>query len=396
MVVTLRSAVFRNRPGEIGVIGLGGADVSLNAIDVHGVGLAAIWLAGRLKLPTRWLHRVVYGKAAAGIRIGRGSYVLARRLRLGRNVRIGKVCNIVADTLTIEDGVTIGDRVCIRCKTVSLGRKSRIDSDVTIRGQVTPRSAFELGAAGWIYSHCYLNPDDRLTIGDRTALGSHCLIFTHSSYLPVTHGYPVRFAPVSIGSDVWLPWHAFVLPGAVIGDGATVGAFSMVGGTVPPNSLAVGVPAKVVKESTSFRRRYDDTGIRRLGAEMLRDAIERWERAFRTRDVFARPTRSVRELSANHWELTDAQGTTSVRLVTGDDDRESTRGDSLVVTIGRLTPPPEGEAWLDLQTLQSRGLEGASRRVTALVNILSQFGLRFDWLPAESVSSRLAIDSPAP
>jgi len=378
-----------------------GGGLSLKALDVRGVGLASVWLAAALKLPTRWIHRIVYGRSGAGMRrIGRGSYVLARNLQVGNNVRIGKGCDIVADSLTIEDGVTIGDRVCIRCKTVVLRRKSRIDSDVTIRGQVTPRSAFELGAGGWIFSHCYLNPDDRLTIGDRTALGSHCLVFTHSSYLPITHGYPVRFAPVSIGADVWLPWHAFVLPGAVIGDGATVGAFSMVGGTIPPNSLAVGVPARVVKESHAYRRQYDDVGIRRVGTEMLRDAIERWAQSFRTRDVFARPTRSVREVGADHWELRDARGATSIRLLSADGtdgtDGNSDSGDSLLITIGQLDPPDESGAWLDLQTLQSRGLDSASSRVGALVDILSQFGLRFDWLPPEAVSARLAIESRLP
>ncbi|HEY9225346.1 MAG TPA: hypothetical protein VIP11_01785, partial [Gemmatimonadaceae bacterium] len=166
----------------------------IGPLDWRGLGLAAVWLMARLKLPTRWMHRFVY-RAAGGKfeRVGRGTYLLTRNLRLGQGVTIGKGCDIVAESITIEDGVTIGDNVCIRCKSVVLRRKSRIDSNVTIRGVATPRSAFELGAGGWVFSHCYLNPDDGLSIGDRTALGSHCLVFTHSSYLPVTHGYPVRF-----------------------------------------------------------------------------------------------------------------------------------------------------------------------------------------------------------
>ena len=39
--------------------------------------------------------------------------------------------------------------------------------------------------------------------------------------------------PWSICEDVWLPWHAFILPGARIGRGSIVGAFSLVGGEVP-------------------------------------------------------------------------------------------------------------------------------------------------------------------
>ncbi|HEY9225124.1 MAG TPA: hypothetical protein VIP11_00670, partial [Gemmatimonadaceae bacterium] len=204
------------------------------------------------------------------------------------------------------------------------------------------------------------------------------------------------FAPVTIGADVWLPWHAFVLPGAVIGDGATVGAFSMVAGTVPPNSLAVGVPAKVVKDASTYRRRYDASAVRQVATDMLRDAIERWAHSFRTLDVFRQHRRHVHVVSQNQWDLSDGAGTTTVLLV--DDDGQfspTSDGDMLLVSIGRLESPANGTPWIDLQTLQSSGIDGTNRRTKALVDILSQFGLRYDWLPAAAVSARLSIDPPA-
>ena len=54
-------------------------------------------------------------------------------------------------------------------------------------------------------------------------------------------------APITIGDDVWLGTGVIVLPGVSIGAGSTVGAGSIVTDDIPANSLALGVPAKVVR-----------------------------------------------------------------------------------------------------------------------------------------------------
>ncbi len=51
---------------------------------------------------------------------------------------------------------------------------------------------------------------------------------------------------VSIGSDVWIGGHSTVLSGVSIGDGAIVGAASVVTRDVPAFSIVVGCPARVV------------------------------------------------------------------------------------------------------------------------------------------------------
>jgi len=369
-------------------------------MDLRGFGLAMIWGAARVGLPTKSLHRLVYRDVGPRFRIGRGSRVLGRDVRIGADVRIGKRCDIVAESIAIDDGVVIDDDVCIRCKKLILKKRSRIDPSVTIRGVATPRSAFELGVDAWIFSHCFLDSGDRLVIGDRTALGSHCLVFTHSSYLPLTHGYPVRFAPVIIGADVWLPWHAFVLPGVVIGDGATVGAFSMVASSVPPNSLAVGVPARIVKDAASYRRRYDDVTLRKVADDMVRETLSRWEGSFRAREIFRPAVRSVQQVDANAWRLVDRGAPVHVWLLTDAADTESiqvppaaSEPRNLLITVGRLRPPVAGATWIDLETLQSSGLSRACPEVKALTDLFSHFGLRFDWLPGDLVAGRLSIEA---
>ena len=55
-----------------------------------------------------------------------------------------------------------------------------------------------------------------------------------------------------IGNDVWIGQNAVILPGVHIGDGAVIGANSVVGSDVAPYTIVIGNPAKVL------RKRFDD------------------------------------------------------------------------------------------------------------------------------------------
>ena len=55
-------------------------------------------------------------------------------------------------------------------------------------------------------------------------------------------------APVTIGADCWIGGGSIILPGVTIGDNVTIGAGSVVSRDIPAHSLALGSPARVVKE----------------------------------------------------------------------------------------------------------------------------------------------------
>jgi acetyltransferase-like isoleucine patch superfamily enzyme len=57
---------------------------------------------------------------------------------------------------------------------------------------------------------------------------------------------PNKTAPIIIGDDVWLGSNVTVLKGVRIGDGAVVGANSLVNADVEPYTIVGGVPAKVI------------------------------------------------------------------------------------------------------------------------------------------------------
>ena len=61
-----------------------------------------------------------------------------------------------------------------------------------------------------------------------------------------------------IGNDVWIGQNVTIMPGVNVGDGCIIGANAVVAKDIPPYSIAVGNPARVVK------RRFDDNTIKRL------------------------------------------------------------------------------------------------------------------------------------
>ena len=58
----------------------------------------------------------------------------------------------------------------------------------------------------------------------------------------------IKAKPIVIGKKVWIGANAVILPGITIGEGAIIGAGAVVTRDVPSFSIAVGVPAKIIKE----------------------------------------------------------------------------------------------------------------------------------------------------
>lgn len=71
-------------------------------------------------------------------------------------------------------------------------------------------------------------------------------------------GHPATKGNVIIGNDVWIGSHVVILSGIKIGDGAVIGAYSVVAKDVPPYAVAVGNPVSIV------RYRFDEDTIKKL------------------------------------------------------------------------------------------------------------------------------------
>ena len=90
----------------------------------------------------------------------------------------------------------------------------------------------------------------RVDIGDNTMIGPGTMITTVGHPLsPLGRRKHQGIAkPVKIGHDVWIGGNVVILPGVTIGDGSVIGAGSVVTRDIPSYSVAVGTPAKVVKQ----------------------------------------------------------------------------------------------------------------------------------------------------
>lgn len=155
-----------------------------------------------------------------------------RYIRIGRDTMIGPQC-------TLSAGMVPGQE-CIVDPVVAIGDRCLIGKGSGIVGHLS------------------------ITIGDDVWTGHHIYITDQNhGYEDVTRPISVQSMPekpVRIGNGSWIGHGAVILPGADIGDHVVIGANSVVTGRIPSYSVAVGVPARVV-------RRYVDGDWRSVGAE---------------------------------------------------------------------------------------------------------------------------------
>ena len=131
------------------------------------------------------------------------------------------------------------------------------------------KSSFAFGAS--------FSETPTLTIGDRTTIGHGCgfaigksitigrdCLIAQGVTMLDSSGHPLDpekrkahappdegdVRPIVIGDNVWIGDNAKIMPGVIIGDGAVVAAGSVVGGSVPPNVLVAGYPARKIRDVT--------------------------------------------------------------------------------------------------------------------------------------------------
>jgi acetyltransferase-like isoleucine patch superfamily enzyme len=177
---------------------------------------------------------------------------------VGDHTSIGFLTIVRGKDIRLGAYVQIGSTTFLDTPYIDIGEGSKINEQVFVGGLQFPDSRFVLGRNCQIMQMSFINPARSIVIGDDSGIGGHCLIFGHSSFLSKFEGYAVDFAPIEIGNSVSLAWGVFVLPNAKIGDGAVVGAQSLVHGTIPPRCLAIGFPARVVSKAPEFPKQVTD------------------------------------------------------------------------------------------------------------------------------------------
>ncbi len=104
-----------------------------------------------------------------------------------------------------------------------------------------------LGKNVFINSGCQIQDQGGITIGDGTLVGPKTVIATLNHHMDPKKRANLFPKPVTIGKNVWIGANVTILPGVTIGDGAVLAAGAVVNKNVEANTVAGGVPAKMIK-----------------------------------------------------------------------------------------------------------------------------------------------------
>ena len=106
----------------------------------------------------------------------------------------------------------------------------------------------KVGKNVFINACCRFQDQGGIEIGDGSLIGHNTTIATLNHDFNPDKRANLHPSPVKIGKNVWIGSDCTILPGVEIGDGAVIGAGSVVTKNVPANSIAVGSPARVIKQ----------------------------------------------------------------------------------------------------------------------------------------------------
>lgn len=117
-------------------------------------------------------------------------------------------------------------------------------------GAVFSRHGVSIGSNSGIGINSFVDADT--SIGANVMMGPQVLIYTRNHNtsridIPMIRQGYTAVAPVSIEDDVWIGARVIILPGVTIGSGSVLGAGAVISRDVPPGSVVIGNPARIVR-----------------------------------------------------------------------------------------------------------------------------------------------------
>jgi acetyltransferase-like isoleucine patch superfamily enzyme len=129
-----------------------------------------------------------------------------------------------------------------RAKSLGFGEGSSVYHNSYLYGDV------KVGKYTWIGPFTLLDGSGGLEVGDYCSIGSGVHVYTHDAVMWALSGgkAPYDRAPIKIGNCCYIGANAILTKGVQIGDHCLVGAGAFVNKSLPPYSIGVGVPCRVV------------------------------------------------------------------------------------------------------------------------------------------------------
>ena len=202
----------------------------------EGVVLVASWLPGALGLVLRrLLYPLVLGTVGRGVVFGHGVVLRhPHKIRIGDGVVVDDL--VVLDAkgsdnqgITVGDGVFLGRGTILSCKNGDIVLGDRVN--IGFHSEIFSGSKVVVGKDGLFAAYTYV-------VG-----GGHEFERTDLAVI----AQPRSSTGIAIGDNVWLGAGAKVMDGVRIGASVVVGAGAVVTNDLPDGSVAVGIPARVVR-----------------------------------------------------------------------------------------------------------------------------------------------------
>lgn len=152
---------------------------------------------------------------------------------------------------------------------LELGNDVRIGNDLRVSfydefAQVKMNPYLQLGNRTYIGNHFTALCADKIIIEDDVLIASYVMITTENHGMDpeneLVYGkQPLMTKPVVIESGAWIGEKVSIMPGVTIGKKAIIGTNSVVTRSVPPYSIAVGNPARVIKIYDFVEKKWTNT-----------------------------------------------------------------------------------------------------------------------------------------
>lgn len=204
-------------------------------------GAAGLWLRSRL-------YRYFLGRVGRGVVIGRNVTIRnPKRISLGNNVVIDDGCVLDAKGVG-ETGITIGDDVILSRNTI-----------LSCKG-----GSIVIGNNTNISINCAILSESSVRIGDNVLFAAYCYVIAGGNHgidrtdVAIIQQDAFSKGGVTIEDNAWLGAGVKVLDGVTIGRDAVAGAGAVVVRDIPPFTIAVGIPAKTLKDRRSPERPTPD------------------------------------------------------------------------------------------------------------------------------------------
>lgn len=195
----------------------------------------------------RWFLPFLLGEVGTGVVVGRNvTFRHPHKIFLGNRVVIDD--NAVLDAKGEgNDGIRLGDQVAV-------GRNSIL----SCKGK-SPGGSITVGLNTNIAMNCVIHAEEEVEIGKNVLFAAYVYIVGGGNHefnrtdRPIIEQPSINKGGVVIEEDVWLGAGVTVLDGVSVGKGCVLGAGAVVNKNVPPYSVCVGVPARVIRSRRETR-----------------------------------------------------------------------------------------------------------------------------------------------